>query len=160
MISQQYLHDLFRYENGNLFWKKSGAGKRTNVPAGGVNSNGYVTIRIEGKAHRAHRLVFMMFNGFCPKFIDHINGKRNDNRVENLRKATNAENLQNLKKAPSSNKSSGLLGASWGKTKNKWMSYIYLNGKRKHLGYFATAEMAHEAYKTAKLEMHPFGDLK
>ena len=67
--------------------------------------------------------------------IDHINRIKDDNRISNLREATNAENLQNQTKA-SANNSSGLLGVSWCNLYNKWVSKIMLNGKSIFIGYF------------------------
>jgi len=91
--------------------------------------------------------------------IDHINGIRNDNRICNLREATKSENAQNQRKAPSHNKSTGLIGASFDKRYKKFESKIHINGKSKFLGYFKTAIEAHNAYLTEKRLIHPFGTI-
>jgi len=54
--------------------------------------HGYTAIRVDGKLHSAHRLAFLVVNGYLPKEIDHINGNKIDNRIENLRPSTRQEN--------------------------------------------------------------------
>ena len=78
--------------------------------------------------------------------IDHKNKDKKDNRLGNLRKATHSENKQNM----------DCKGCSFSKEKNKWEAYIQLNGKKKHIGYYATEEEAHEAYLKEKRIHHPF----
>ncbi len=74
----------------------------------------------------------------CPKEmqIDHKNGNGLDNRKENLRICTNAENQQNKRK----NKTaiSGYKGIRWHKRDHRWQARIKVNGKSKHLGYFTS----------------------
>ena len=98
---------------------------------------------------RMHRLLLMPPDGLE---VDHINGDGLDNRRENLRLATHAENSRNLR-MPSTN-SSGLKGASWHKAAQKWRSRIIINGQDIHLGLFLTAEAAHAAYCVASAKYH------
>jgi hypothetical protein len=84
--------------------------------------------------------------------IDHINGVRTDNRVENLRVATRSENMQNTKK-PVTNKS-GKKGVSWDKTTGKWRAEIRANGKKYNLGRFKTIEEAFKAHESAADKLH------
>jgi hypothetical protein len=88
--------------------------------------------------------------------VDHKNSVRNDNRWENLRLATNAQNQQNLRKARADN-SSGFLGVF--PNKNRWSAQIAINGKSKCLGTFDTPELAHAAYLKAKASIHEFQTL-
>jgi hypothetical protein len=83
---------------------------------------------------------------------DHRNTCRQDNRRENLRVATNAENNRN--KRLTKDNTSGLKGASWHSRDRKWLSQIQLNGKNVHLGRFDSAEEAHAAYCKAAREFH------
>jgi hypothetical protein len=92
------------------------------------------------------------------KQLDHINGIKRDNRIENLREATDSENQQNQKKPPAHN-TSGFLGVTKYKRNGKWVAGIKLNGKRINLGYFDTPEAAHAAYLQKKKELHPFQTL-
>jgi hypothetical protein len=85
--------------------------------------------------------------------VDHINGEGLDNRRENLRLATHAQNLKNLK-VPK-NSTTGFKGVSFRKDKRKYEAYIkYDNNPRKRLGYFKTAKEAAEAYNDAAAEFH------
>lgn len=93
------------------------------------------------------------------KVVDHINGNTLDNRKENLRVCTHAENGRNRKKAK--NNTSGYKGVCFNKNRNKWQSYIKLNSKIIHLGYFSTAELAYEAYcKAVPIYHKEFGRVK
>jgi len=85
--------------------------------------------------------------------IDHINGIRHDNRISNLRLATNKQNCQNTKQARVNNKS-GFLGVS--PSGDKFISTIQKNGKQLYLGTFETKEEAHEAYLNEKRKLHEF----
>ena len=86
--------------------------------------------------------------------IDHINGDGLDNRRENLRIATHAENLRN-RPAPISN-TSGYKGVSWDKSRNKWLVSITVNYKKIHLGRYIDIKEAAKAYNNAVLKY--FGD--
>jgi len=88
-----------------------------------------------------HRLIMKAQKG---DIVDHINGNVLDNRKENLRFCTHAQNCANRKL--NANSSSGLKGVSFHKEKRLWRAQIRMNGKKKYLGYFQTKELAHEAY--------------
>lgn len=93
-----------------------------------------------------------MFNGALPEIIDHIDGNSLNNRIENLRAATQSQNLCNRGK-PKSN-TSGYKGVYFDKTKNKWRAEIQKHGEVHRLGYFNAAEEAGAAYNTAAKELH------
>jgi hypothetical protein len=83
---------------------------------------------------------------------DHINRNTLDNRRNNLRKATHGQNQHNQRKR--CNNSSGYIGVSWDKRKNKWRAYVSLNRKQTFLGYFDSAEQAAHARDDAATKMH------
>jgi hypothetical protein len=87
--------------------------------------------------------------------LDHINGIRDDNRISNLREATNAENSQNRQPTGSI----GLLGVSFEKKRNRYKSQIKVNGRVKTLGYFKTPIEAYQTYLAAKRELHKFNPI-
>jgi hypothetical protein len=84
------------------------------------------------------------------KMIDHKNVNPLDNRRENLRVCTTQQNQCNKNKQ--SNNTSGFKGVSFHKRDQKFQAHIKINGKKKHLGYFVTAEAAHDAYKRAAIQ--------
>lgn len=111
-----------------LNWSKDGRGyAKTHIPL------------INGKQKNIdmHRLLLDF-----PKEVDHVNGKRNDNRIMNLRSVTHRENGQNRIE----HRNGRLVGACFVKSKNKWKSQIEINGKAKHLGYYISELEAHKSY--------------
>jgi hypothetical protein len=132
--------------------------RRTNAlkSAGSARSDGYVSIYVDGRAYKAHRLAWFYAYGAWPaQQLDHINGQRSDNRLANLREATHSLNLQNRIKPYANNRSSGLLGVYWHRSQ-RWQARIQVNGKARSLGFHATKEAAHRAYLAAKAKLHPF----
>jgi len=118
-----------------------------NVKVGGIagskESQGYWVIKIKGKRYKAHRLA-MAISGFeiDNNQVDHINGKRSDNRLCNLRLASHSKNQQN--QAIPKNNTSGVIGVYWAKNVQKWYSLIKLNGKTFNLGYYSDKNVAIE----------------
>lgn len=118
-----------------------------------------IAFRMYYKLYLAHRLAWFYVYGEWPtRQIDHINGDSLDNRIANLREATNAQNMQNLHSPHSDNKS-GLLGVSWHGASNKWRARICIGGVSRELGLFADKHEAHSAYLRAKKSLHPFGEI-
>ena len=116
-------------------------------------SHGYLTLslRKNGKqeTRNVHQLVAEAFLGHTPcglrLIVNHINFNTQDNRAENLEIDTqrNNSNQKHLKS------SSEYVGVCWAKNRNKWISGIRINGKKKHLGYFTDEVEASEAYQKA-----------
>ena len=154
MLTQDYIQELFKYENGNLYWNIKRRGAPKNKSIGSKAKTGYLSCMIDGKSYLVHRIVFFYFYGYFPINVDHINGKRDDNRIENLRAVNKSENQQNIRKAFTSS-TSQLLGAFYSKKHKNWFSRICVNGKRKWLGNFKTPNDAHQAYLNAKRNLHP-----
>lgn len=123
--------------------------------AGWLNDSGYILISLDGVKYRAHRLAWRYVYGCWPQNqIDHINGNRADNRIVNLREATDAQNRQNM--ARRSDNRSGYAGVYWAAWANKWRAEIRVDNKRYRLGYFDAAEDAYAVYLKAKSEFHTF----
>jgi hypothetical protein len=121
------------------------AGRRSaGQRMGYTKGDGYRLIAIAGKYHYAHRLAWLVTHGeWPPHEIDHINGDRDDNRIENLRAATRTQNMMN-----------SATGKGWHKHGNRWQALIRANGKRLFLGCFDTEAQAREAYEKAAREHH------
>ena len=148
------INELLEYnqETGVFHWLKTRKGVSNPNKFGSINSAGYRVVSIDGKFLYAHQIAVFIINGEWPtEDVDHINGVKCDNRRENLRVVSCSVNLQNLKRARSDNKS-GFLGVAVHKF--GFTAQINLNGKKRHIGIFKTAEAAHEAYLKVKREIH------
>jgi HNH endonuclease/AP2 domain len=119
-------------------WRSFRAGGNTYVQSGSGRNSVLL-----------HRVVVCPPNDMV---VDHINGDTLDNRHQNLRWATRAENLRNRKIGK--NNTSGYKGVSWVKSANRWRAKITLNGKVHYLGEFKAASEAHAAYCKASAELH------
>jgi hypothetical protein len=132
--------------------------------AGRRDRNGYITIRVDQVGYRAHRLAVLYMTGQWPEHdVDHHNGQRDDNRWENLRAVTTAQNRQNLR-AARSDSTTGLLGVCLDRTALRnghkpYLATIGMDGRQIKLGRHATAEEAHAAYVKAKRALHSHGTL-
>ena len=154
-LTVDLLNELFEYdkETGDLFWKVSkGSRGMIGERAGTETEYGYIRISINKKTYRAHRLVFLMHKGYLPKSLDHINGDRKDNRIENLRPVSKAQNAQNAKL--SSKNKSGYKGVFWCSSMKKWQVQIGSNGEKIYLGCFENLEEAAEVVRAAREELH------
>lgn len=154
MVTQEYLKQLFDYQDGQLIRKigRSRLGK-IGEKAGGLDKvSGYYRLGIKGKGYLLHRMIFLHQNGFLPEFIDHINGLPTDNRIENLRVATKKQNCQNRIKHR--NNTSSFKNVSWHKVHNKWGVSVYLNNKKKHFGYFEDLELADLVAQEVRSKYH------
>lgn len=130
-------------------WRKQRRGVKTNVPLGTDNGFGYLRITVFGKSYYAHRLAWFYMKGVWPDQIDHINGIKSDNRIDNLRSVNTQQNNQNKHKAQKNN-TSKILGVSWHKKAKKWQAHICVYKQRKYLGLFEKIEDAEKAYKKEK----------
>jgi len=141
-MNQTLALNLFEYVDGDLLWKNPSNPKRVAVgqKAGTVSKRGYVHVQVHGKIYKTHQLVFLMHKGYMPKLVDHINGVLVDNRIENLREASIAENQQNAKLR--NDNTSGLKNVSWHKRTKKWAVQLSFKGKVKHFGSFDDVELA------------------
>lgn len=158
ILTAERLREALHYdhETGVFTWR-SRTSNRVKIGdiAGAIDLNGYRLIGVDGRLYKAHRLAWLYVYGRWPvKQIDHINGVCDDNRIENLREATDAENMQN--QGIRANNRSGFPGVSWASQRGKWQATIQVNGKTRALGRFAAAEDVYAAYLKAKAEHHTF----
>jgi hypothetical protein len=153
MITKDQLHELFDYQDGNLIWQIQLAyrGKVGSI-AGSVRNDGYRQVGIKRTDYLLHRLVFMYFHGYMPKYIDHIDGDRSNNKIENLRECTNQQNSFNA--SISKNNTSGVRGVSWDKERKKWEAKCTMNRKTIHLGRFESLDDACIALRSWREQNH------
>lgn len=158
-ISCARLRALLHYDSGTgrFSWiAPTNRRIRAGQLAGCTRSDGYVTIKVDGKIYLAHRLAWLYTHGALPEMdIDHVNGIPCDNRMNNLRLVTDSENMQNLHKPMSSNTTSGILGVSFDARRKRWVAQIRAGGVTRFLGRFNTPHAADGAYRQAKKQLHP-----
>lgn len=152
-LTAERLRECMSYDRdtGVFTWTQpSGRRLKAGDRAGSMNiSIGYRVIGIDGERYYEHRLAWLWVTGQWPSLdIDHVNCDKADNRWENLRQATMAENIANV--GSWRHNTSGLKGAHWSKAAQRWSSRI---GGR-HLGLFDTKEDAHAAYVAAATEKY------
>lgn len=161
MISYAELIETLNYDpmTGVFTWKQAGKGRRTNKQVGSWDMYGYLTVRLgkakAAKSYKLHRLAWLYAMGEWPKHdIDHLNGIRHDNRIENLRDAPRKMNLENQIKMRNRKNKTGLMGAYFDAKKDMYYSRISHHDKSLYLGSFKTAEEAHQCYLNAKRKIH------
>ena len=121
------------------------------LPAGAIQSKGYVKFRSGGRGYFCHRVVWHMFHGPTVLQVDHINGVRHDNRIENLRLADYYQNSRNTK--PRADGVSRFKGVSPA-PKGKWQARIRVDGRKTQIGTFACEIEAAMAYDEAARRVH------
>lgn len=155
-ITVERVRELLHFEptTGVFTWRVSSNGVVGGRVAGNT-SHGYVRITVAGCACLGHRLALFYVHGIWPNGeIDHINGEKSDNRIENLRDVTCAANVQNKRRANANNVSFGMLGVTFDKKKGRIVAQIGHRGKHIFLGRFDSPEVAHAAYISAKRQLH------
>lgn len=141
--------EMFSAEMYWKTWHSRFAGKEAFTA---YRPDGYKVGRFMGMTLRAHRVAWTIHHGAWPEEeIDHQNLLVDDNRMENLRLASSAQNKWN--QGMKSTNTSGLKGASWSKKESCWIAQIGAAGRPRRIGKFATAEAAHEAYKKEALKL-------
>ncbi len=163
--SQSFLAECFRYdpETGSLFWRcrpdwhfpcaanATGWNKRLAGTRAGSPSAGAILCEINSDSFLAHRIIWKLVHNEEPPEIDHINGKRHDNRLCNLRAATRTLNCRNMSRRRDN--TSGVTGVTWNAKRGVWHARIRRDGKYCHLGSFASLDEAREARRAAEAEL-------
>ena len=154
-LTPQHLHKILNYDanTGHFTWRvKTSRKVVVGKEAGSTKPSGYVSIRINGRGHYAHRIAWCYVYGDWPTDeIDHINGVRGDNRIANLRQATRKQNMENRVRPVGS---SGYRGVVWLEANQKWRASSVHNRKNIYLGLFDTAEEASAMYCDAAAFFH------
>ena len=148
IIPYYYVNKVFIYDevNGGLIRKDYPNAKRPSV-----DSRGYISMRLTEEYSRKkffeHRMVYLLLNRNMNQAlsIDHINGVKHDNRIENLRLVTYQENNFNNHVAK---------GYHWANRAGKWRATIKVNRKKINLGNHDTILDARAAYLRAKKKYH------
>ena len=153
ILTQELLHEIFEYRDGSLYWKNpNNKNARPDRKAGSLLDTGYLRVGLFGKDFRVHRLIYLMFHGHLPEILDHINGNKLDNRIENLRPATYSQNCSNSVKQKRN--TSGIKNVYWNKQIQKWTVIIGSDKKLKYFGSYTSIEEAAEVAKQKRNQLH------
>lgn len=154
-LTQQDVKDFFDYDPQTgictlkVDRKKARAGEPIDERY--KYKRGYILIGLKGKPHLLHRLIWLWMTGEHPSDeIDHINGDKLDNRWENLRNVTRAEQMWNRAPWGKHSSSIGVRQVPSG----RWSAHLSVHGEKLYLGTFDTEQRAHEAYLQAKVLFH------
>lgn len=158
--SQERLRELLDYDpdSGLLTWRARPGDDRFNTRFAGMpalncksGKHGYRHGQIIGKWALAHRVIWKWITGDEPPQIDHLNGKRWDNRQDNLRAADNKINSRN--RARYSSNTSGHCGVHFHRRDGRWHANINHGGRKRFIGGFATKGEAIAARKARQAEL-------
>ena len=153
MITQELALQAFDYIDGRLYHKTNRKNQtKKGYLAGCVNSTGYLLVRFNGERYLAHRVVFLMCNGFFPAYVDHIDNDPLNNKIENLRECTFSQNKCNTPKYK--NNTSGEKGVSWDRSCGKWIAKVQYLKKSVHVGRYLKFEDAKDAVRNKRNELH------
>lgn len=152
ILTQEYLHSVFTYLDGKLYWKNAFHSSLKNQRAGSVDKKGYRRVTINGKEYREHRLIYAMHNNAVPDQIDHIDGNKANNLIENLRPTDARQNQYNRRLSKAN--TSGVKNVHWSKTNQKWIVAFKINGKDHRIGAFDDLEVAKIAAVEARTRFH------
>lgn len=138
--------DLFSAERFRRIWNSRWAGQEAFTCK---NRHGHFAGHLLGQKLLAHRVIWALVHGVDPKGdIDHINGRPDDNRIENLRVVTHSGNMRNQRMYR--NNKSGVTGVYWLARENKYRAFIKVNNRTRYLGCFDTLGQAAKARKAAE----------
>ena len=133
---------VFTYKDGELY--------REGKLAGTITTTGYRQVSVDNKLYLAHRVIFAMHWGFLPRFIDHIDGNRLNNKIENLRQCTDQQNKYNTPVKAKSK--TGIKNVQW--VNNAYRVSIRADGVQTYLGRFKDLELAQLVAQEARSKFH------
>lgn len=129
----EQLKTHLKYDEATGLFIRKGKGKEL---VGSVNAGGYVQIKFQGKLYYAHRLAWLFAKGVWPSnVINHKNGHKLDNRIENLEDVEQHVNLSLRHKVVGVRERNG-----------KFYARVAKNKKEFQEGPFDCVNKAHEAY--------------
>lgn len=147
MVTQERLKELFDYQDGVLVRRKDG---RSAVIA--MGSKRYERVSVDGKIQSLHRMIYLWHHGCLPKTLDHVDGDRANNKIENLREATQQQNCLNRKHH--TNSKSPYKNVYWSEAANKWAVMVSVNKQRAYLGVYEDIELADLVAMEARDKFH------
>lgn len=146
-------HSLLEYRDGALYWKSDVA---RNVKAGdcvGKNRTNFrLRVHYQDNVYSGNRIIFALHHGYYPKVVDHINGNKLDDRIENLRAADMRTNAQNRKR--NTLNTSGVKNVGFKASKNKWRVSLRKNDGTRFDRLFKNFDIACTIAELARCKYH------
>lgn len=162
MLTQDEIKTIFTYKDGKLYWNyrtpTSKVDKIFNTKYAGNRAgylhktSGYWRINYDHVAYEEHLLVYILFEGFQPNKIDHIDNIRTNNFRDNLRPSDDYENTWNSKKSLAN--TSGFKGVTWHNKAQKWQGRLMHKGKSISVGLHDIPEEAVKALSILREDLH------
>lgn len=171
MSEEINLNDLlvYHHETGTLTWKERGMewfsssrsravwnAKYAGKKAGSVHTDNTgrkcIHVSINNRKYKGHRICWELINGPIPDgmTIDHIDHNPLNNKISNLRLASQVEQKRNM--PIQKNNSSGVVGVGWSKKAKRWRARIGVNGRGIEIGTIDSLGEAIEMRKRAEVE--------
>lgn len=148
-LTQAQLLGYCEYADGRLYRRNPVKGFLP-APIGSLCKSGYLETSVLGKRFLVHRLVWFYHFGTWPELLDHINGDRVDNRIENLRAADFLQNSWNTQVTKDRQLPRGV-DMPHGRSQTGLPYRMRMKYKgRVYREYFSTPEAASAAYETLK----------
>lgn len=147
MITGRELRKIADYNpnTGVMTWRVDKGRSRIGDAIGSLRHDGYLRAKINQREYLLHRLIWLWVTDSFPFEIDHINHCRTDNRIENLRECTRAQNHANRSRKKRKSLPKGVRESG----KSKFCARIVVQGKEVNLGTFHSPESASSAYLSA-----------
>jgi hypothetical protein len=152
ILTQEYLHKLFEYFEGHIYWKIANSNRVKVGDRAGYLDDSRIFARINRKLYLVHRIIFFMHQGYLPELIDHEDRNSLNNKIENLREATKSQNANNSK--VQKNNTSGVKGVYWNKSSKKWHARLKVNGKTMSFGYYKDINYAKFVIDAMRYKYH------
>lgn len=148
-LTQARLKELFEYTDDGSFVRRS-----TGKPISNKMNNGhrYIRVNVDGLVCSVHRCVFLYHHGYLPSTIDHIDNDRTNNKIENLRAATQQQNCLNRVKHKHSK--SLYKNVYWNAATKKWAVVLTVERKRRYFGVYEDIEFADLVAQEARNKFH------
>ena len=155
LITQARVRECFAYRADGALVKSSGRhGNTGGTIAGSLSACGYLKVMVDGRQYLVHRLVFLLHHGYLPVEVDHIDGNKTNNRIENLRAANESLNGRNRKTDRRSR--TGIKNVHYDSRKRRYGVRLCIDGKSRRFGTYSTSEEA-AAVATTQRNIH-FGE--
>lgn len=161
-LTDTRLREVLHYspESGVFTWRVTNSRRKVAGSVAGCKHkrDGRIYIGIDGRLYKAHRLAWLYVHSeWPPAGVDHRDGVPDHNWIDNLRPASQAENMQNMR-GPTRQSTTGLLGAY--RSRGKFVAMLRIPGSRRIVGKRRdTAEEAHADYLAMKAIHHPFSTI-